>query len=169
MNLIKLYRGNNDSVMALYENCEGYFVTETGAGWDKTQIAKREAISQAEAVAYTDDIAQHCPLCYKAVEPQALEFLEWVDEQGHTFTRPPVGDGATEYDGDDISWGWDGEDHAAIQNIPEERIWTVVDGDGDDPENPNNLYVVPGTHYVNRQFYLVLDQSIENLGQYFYW
>lgn len=68
MQLIKLYHGNDNSVMALYEDSEGYYVTETGAEWDKKIIATRRAISVKEAIAYTDDIASHCPLCYKAVD-----------------------------------------------------------------------------------------------------
>ncbi len=67
MNLIKLYSGNNDSILALYANDTGFYVTETGAKWNKELIARAGVFSTAEAIAYTDDIASHCPLCYQAV------------------------------------------------------------------------------------------------------
>ncbi len=66
MNLIKRYTGKNNSELALHSDDDGYYVTETGAGWDKLIIARRSTLTVVEAIAYTDDIANHCPLCYKA-------------------------------------------------------------------------------------------------------
>ena len=79
MELIKLYRGNNDSVMALYMDFHGFYVTETGSGWDNVKIASRQAISIDEAIAYTDDIAHHCPLCYQADDINKRPALESPD------------------------------------------------------------------------------------------
>ena len=75
------------------------------------------------------------------------DFFEYLEEQKLTLTVPVWGDGSYELDDVDVSWGFE-----AIKDVEDdERIWTVLDCDGE-------LIIVHGYSRVNRMYYLVTDQ-----------
>ena len=49
-----------------------------------------------------------------------------------------------------------GDELAYVKQVPNNRIWTIVDGDGDD------LLIIAGFHLVNRLGYLVTDEAWED-------
>ena len=49
-----------------------------------------------------------------------------------------------------------GEEVEYVKQVPNNRIWTIVDGDGDD------LIIIAGYHFVNRLGYLVTDKAWED-------
>ena len=49
-----------------------------------------------------------------------------------------------------------GDELAYVKQVPNNRIWTIVDGDGDD------LIIIAGYHFVNRLGYLVTDKAWED-------
>lgn len=97
------------------------------------------------------------------------DFDDFIQAHGLTYTLPVVGDGSTEVDGIDVSWSWSSDDWELLRQYPEDRVWTVVDGDGHDDESESGLFVVQGLHYVNRMFYLVLDQANPTQQEVFAW
>jgi calcineurin-like phosphoesterase family protein len=49
-----------------------------------------------------------------------------------------------------------GEEVEYVKQVPNNRIWTVVDGDGDD------LIIIAGYHFVNRLGYLITNEAWED-------
>ena len=49
-----------------------------------------------------------------------------------------------------------GEELEYVKQQPNKRIWTIVDGDGDD------LIIIAGFHFVNRLGYLITDKEWED-------
>ena len=49
-----------------------------------------------------------------------------------------------------------GDELAYVKQVPNNRVWTIVDGDGDD------LLIIAGFHLVNRLGYLVTDEAWED-------
>ena len=49
-----------------------------------------------------------------------------------------------------------GDELAYVKQVPNNRVWTIVDGDGDD------LIIIAGYHFVNRLGYLVTDKAWED-------
>lgn len=73
---------------------------------------------------------------------------ELMDNENVEFIVAPKPDGSLELDGVDLSWGWHGENLQTMQNIDQDRIFTVICGDDD-------MYITHGFHRVNRMYHLV--------------
>jgi len=57
-----------------------------------------------------------------------------------------------------------GEDVEYVRNFPnQKRVWTVIDGDGD------NLYIIAGYHYVNRVCYVISGQEWKSEDEEYMW
>lgn len=49
-----------------------------------------------------------------------------------------------------------GEEVEYVKQVPNNRIWTIVDGDGDD------LIIIAGYHFINRLGYLITNEAWED-------
>ena len=86
--------------------------------------------------------------------PQIITEDEWAE----TYRPMPAasGDGGFDFgDGPTLLDWTQPADLALIKAAEEDRIWTVVDGDG-------GLVIVAGHHFVNRMGYIVTENPREN-------
>jgi hypothetical protein len=78
-----------------------------------------------------------------------LEQLRTKEDTGNILPEDICSYGGTMYE-------TFGEELDYIREQPNKRVWTIVDGDGDD------LIIIAGKHFVNRMGYIVTDEEWED-------